>query len=491
MYMRKLVVILGVPIDRVDMPETLSRLDQLVRTGRETGRNYQVTTINTDFIVKSLRDPELRYLLQNADLAIPDGMPLVWGARLLGVPLTERVAGADLISCLAEMAADKGYSLYLLGAGPGVAAAAAKVLTDWYPNLEISGYYSPPFSTVLEMDAALVDRINAAEPDILLVAFGNPKQEKWIGMYREQLNVPVMIGVGASLDFVAGLKRRAPEWMQRSGLEWLHRLIQEPRRLWRRYIVDLFGFGSFFFWQLWVMRRGHQPETILPTSELVQIDDEVIVNLSGRLTIDNVEWLYSVIQQGLNCSPNVTLNMKNVAFIDSSAIGVLVELTRQARAVDGELWMTSLNPDVHQTITLLRLDRFFALQKEKTYRKESKNGQVAANAVSKTIAIAEENSKWTVLKAPRNLDASTAPIVIQQGVELIQNTPFLIVDFSDTMFLTSAGLAALAQLNKDANALNGQLRLAGCNRDVAHVIHMVRFDKFLSIYESVSVALDH
>ncbi|MGB5060032.1 MAG: WecB/TagA/CpsF family glycosyltransferase, partial [Candidatus Promineifilaceae bacterium] len=181
--MRRLIVILGVPIDDLNMAETLDRLDEFVVTGRETGKGHQVATVNADFVVKSMTDPELRYLLQEADLSTADGMPLVWGSRLLGVNLEGRVAGADMIPALAQRAAAKGYSIYFLGAAPGIAAKAAEILKEQNPDLIVAGVKSPPYSSVIDMDPAIIAEIKAAQPDILLVAFGNPKQEKWIGMY--------------------------------------------------------------------------------------------------------------------------------------------------------------------------------------------------------------------------------------------------------------------------------------------------------------------
>src|SRR5512143_2483853 len=169
--MRKQVVVLGIPIDLLNMSETLNRIEQMVQIGRATGRGHQVATVNADFVVKALFDPELCYLLQQADLLTADGMPLVWGARLLGVPLEGRVTGADLVPNLAEVAAARGYSLYLLGGSPGVrgdgvADRAAEVLRACYPAIRILGAVSPPIAPVLDLDPALVEDIRIAQPDI-------------------------------------------------------------------------------------------------------------------------------------------------------------------------------------------------------------------------------------------------------------------------------------------------------------------------------------
>lgn len=332
---RRLLVILGVPIDDLTMAEALDRLEAFVEIGRSSGKCHQVATINADFVVKALADPELRYLLQEADMATADGMPLVWGARRLGVPLRERVAGADLVPALAARAAEKGYSLYLFGAGPGVAEKAAQVLQEQYPNLRIAGVASPPYGSVLEMDRAYLDEIKAAKPDVLLVAFGNPKQEKWIGMYGREVGVPVMIGVGGTLDLIAGKLKRAPEWMQRVGLEWLYRLIQEPGRLWRRYVVDLGGFTTFFLRQWWLMRQGNTVATVLPTTYTAIINQTAILNIQGRMDRGNSRLFAEKAQQALAETPYLVVNLIDAKFLDSTAIGTLVGIAKQARDAGG------------------------------------------------------------------------------------------------------------------------------------------------------------
>jgi N-acetylglucosaminyldiphosphoundecaprenol N-acetyl-beta-D-mannosaminyltransferase len=203
--MRKLLIILGVPIDDLDMSQALMRLEQFIALGRSTGKSHQVATINADFVVNSLNDSELRRILQESDMATADGMPLVLGARLLGVPLADRVTGADLVPALAERAAQKGYSIFLLGARPGVGIRAAEILQERYPGLTIAGVIAPPNVPIQAMDRSILDQIKAAKPDILLVAFGNPKQEKWIRMYADTLAVPVCIGVGGTFDMIAGI----------------------------------------------------------------------------------------------------------------------------------------------------------------------------------------------------------------------------------------------------------------------------------------------
>lgn len=493
--MRKLIIILGVPVDDLNLEETLDRIGELVERGRTRGKSHQVVTINADFVVKAMGDPELRYLLQEADLATADGMPLVWGARLLGVSLESRVAGADLVPALAERAAQKGYKLYLLGAAPGIADRAAHILQERYPGLQIVGVCSPSYSSVLEMDTSVLDEIKAARPDILLVAFGNPKQEKWIGMYRRQLKVPVMIGIGGTLDLIAGDKKRAPLWMQRTGLEWLYRLIQEPGRLWRRYVVDLLVFGTFFSRQWWAMRQGRTPSMVLPSADLMLLDNKTaIMSLEGPLTIVNYQPFVNAGQEALATTPYILVNLSKTEFLDSAAIGALVGLAKQARDAGGDLALTGVPPDIQRTFSLLRLNDFFVVHPDVEsgllgLSKASQNGSWSPDIQEVKGLVAHSKAEWTVVKGPRRLDADSAPTVTDTCSSMLAQNPFLILDLSDTVFLASAGLAALAHLHRLADEKNGEFRVTNCSADVLRVIEMVRFDRVLSLYGDLSSAM--
>ncbi len=246
------VALLGVPFDAVTLAGAVDRIDEMIKTGTP----HYVVTANVDFLVQARRDAELHRILVGADLVLCDGLPLVWASRWMGNALPGRVAGADLVPLLLQRAEARGWRIFLLGAAPGVAAAAARRIAAQFPRLPGITCHAPPFRPLGEMDhAGIFGRIRAAKPDLLLVAFGCPKQEKWIAMHYRTLAVPVTIGVGATVDFLAGQMRRAPRWMQRSGTEWLYRLGQEPRRLLRRYADDLRNFLP----ALLAQRRGLPP----------------------------------------------------------------------------------------------------------------------------------------------------------------------------------------------------------------------------------------
>jgi len=225
----------GVLIDQIDLASAVNR----IRGFLDSGQAHQIVTVNLDFVSIAQRDPAFRETINQADLAVADGMPLVWVSRLKGQALARRITGVELVheSCL--LAAELGRSVFLLGAAPGVAEAAARRLEDRYPGIRIADVYAPPFGAVTRAeDEHTVKRINDARPDFLFVALGAPRQDLWIRAHHGRLHVPVSMGVGCVLDLLAGVVRRAPNWMQGTGLEWSYRLVQEPRRLWRRYLVD-------------------------------------------------------------------------------------------------------------------------------------------------------------------------------------------------------------------------------------------------------------
>lgn len=230
---------LGVPVDDVTMDEALDRIVDLVEQGRRDRRCHQIATVNVDFVVNALEDEDLATILQGASLSLPDGMAVVWGARLLGERLRTRVAGADLVPELIARTAGSGLRITLFGGRPGVAERAARLLVGQHPDAEVVGLDAPWFTDLDELDTDSLEPLRATAADVCCVAFGNPKQERFIARFGDELGIPVMIGVGGTLDFLIGEQRRAPVWAQRAGLEWAHRALTDPRRLARRYAHDI------------------------------------------------------------------------------------------------------------------------------------------------------------------------------------------------------------------------------------------------------------
>jgi N-acetylglucosaminyldiphosphoundecaprenol N-acetyl-beta-D-mannosaminyltransferase len=225
------VRILGCDVDRLDMAETLERCERLI----DSRAGAQHVVVNAAKLVAMQDDERLRSIVQRCELVNADGQSVVWAARLLGHPLPERVAGIDLMERLLERAEEREYRVFFLGARADVLDEAMRRLRARHPRLRIAGYRDGYFRD--GDSAAVCSQIRGADPDILFVAMTSPRKEQWLADHLAETRVPLGMGVGGALDVVAGATRRAPRWMQRAGLEWLFRLLQEPRRLWRRYLV--------------------------------------------------------------------------------------------------------------------------------------------------------------------------------------------------------------------------------------------------------------
>jgi N-acetylglucosaminyldiphosphoundecaprenol N-acetyl-beta-D-mannosaminyltransferase len=227
------VNILGVEVSAITMRDATSALESWIR---DRAPHYVCIT-GVHGVMESRRDPSLRAIHRDAGLATPDGMPLVWMSRLLGFPHVERVYGPDLMREMTAISAARGYRNFYYGGGPGTAERLRDALCGAHPGLHVVGTCCPPFRDLTpEEDDAIVAQINAARPDIVWVGLSTPKQERWMAAHVGRLEAPALIGVGAAFDFLSGLKRQAPHWMQRSGLEWAFRLATEPRRLAGRYL---------------------------------------------------------------------------------------------------------------------------------------------------------------------------------------------------------------------------------------------------------------
>ena len=247
--------VLGVRVHAVQIPTVIQQMRQWIAE-RENCHYIAVTGMHG--IIEAQHDVGFKNVLNDADLVVPDGMPLVWIGRIRGQQLSRRVYGPELMAtfCRETAAASCGYRHFLYGGDDGVAGQLARSLEKSCPGIQLAGSYSPPFRPLSEgEDSEIVAMINRAKPDVLWVGLSTPKQEKWMREHRERLQVPVMVGVGAAFDFLSARKKQAPTWMQESGLEWLFRLVQEPERLWKRYILGGAEFAFLVGLELLGLRR--------------------------------------------------------------------------------------------------------------------------------------------------------------------------------------------------------------------------------------------
>ena len=223
--------IMNTYVNAVSMDETIRRVEKIIEKGKPT----QHVVINASKVNLMEDDPELRRIVNSCPLINADGASIVWAAKKLGVPLKERVTGCDLFQELVRVASEKGYKIYLFGAKEEAVTKVKAIYEEQYPGIQIVGYRNGYFTEADEPE--IVKNMAESGADMMFVAFSSPKKEYWVNKYIDQLNIPFVMGVGGSFDIVAGVTERAPKWWQDHGLEWFYRFIQEPRRMWRRYII--------------------------------------------------------------------------------------------------------------------------------------------------------------------------------------------------------------------------------------------------------------
>lgn len=243
-------------IDQLTFEDAVQQIGRLV----DLHQGGYVFTANVDHVVLAEDNAQFREAYSRAAISVVDGMPIVWASKAMDVTLPERIAGSDLILPLMKLGAERKWRVFLLGAGPGVAAKVAKQVKDAY-GVEVVGWDSPMVKTDAgdAQNDPIVAKIREEDPHLLFVALGSPKQEVWISQVAGKLGPTVAIGIGAGFDFIAGTAKRAPRWISKAGFEWLYRLVNEPKRLWRRYILNDSRFATILVREFW-QRTGGKSE---------------------------------------------------------------------------------------------------------------------------------------------------------------------------------------------------------------------------------------
>ncbi len=506
------VVILGVPVDNVTMDETVRRIMAMINAYAHDRRPRLVATVNVDFLVNTLnwfssrpRHPELLKILRQASLVTADGMPIVWAGRLMGTPLKGRVTGADLVPMLAREAAQRQKSIYFLGGRDDVGRRAADILKHRFAGLTIAGADAPfvaiegeALADAKGRDAQIVDKINRSGAHILLVAFGNPKQEIWFERNRSSLQVPVTIGIGGTFEFITGSVARAPRWMQRAGIEWIFRISQDPKRLWKRYVVGLFKFSLmilppliYYVYRRLVFKGLHPRRTARSTLperrsagalpiQLIHMADPLdagaVRNLSAELTVNPL------------LNERTVLDFSRVTFIDSTGIGFLLKLRNQAREEGAVIYLTGIRPAVERTLKLSRIHDLFAEHICGTT--EEVLAQIQGNRSQPEFHyLFTQKPDYLLLRLYGTLDAAQAPFLEMDAIMGALESRHCVIDLEGVSFVDSSGLMVLLKIHRHT-ARNGRTcRLSGAAGNVRQMLRITRLDRLIPMATDVDAAV--
>lgn len=495
--------LLGMPVDNLSLSETVEKIEQLIEIYHKDLSPRYVATLNVDFVANvhncfssSSRQPELLNILQHASISTLDGMPLLWLARLLGTKVKERVTGVDLIPALAEALSKKKQSFFLLGGDERTLKLFMLYLENDYPGLRIVGTSHPfipiegeDLETSEERDKLLVEQINKAAPDVILLNLGNPKQEIWFERVRPYLHVPIAIGVGGSFNILTGRIPRAPNWMQHSGLEWFYRLLHEPKRLFKRYLVDLIKFPLMtlplivyhsicrltywlFYWTKGLKLRtpllfisAHQTIAVVPLPKRL-----------GELACREI-WQEA---DELIGQDHVVLDFKDVRQIDLEGIALLIRLWQKAEHEKKQIFALNITADMR---LLLKLHRIWDLIKNQVV--ESPKAildrlVLKDNSAGLYHAIQQEGNLVIISFFGRLDNNQTFDAYLNQIGPSIQQKK-CIVDLSYCTYIDNTGLGFLLQLNRYAEEHYMRLSLVGLAPPLKRQLRQAKIDRLFTI----------
>jgi N-acetylglucosaminyldiphosphoundecaprenol N-acetyl-beta-D-mannosaminyltransferase len=473
------LTIFGVPFYNVNFDEAVEWVVDRVRSGRPAN----IVTANLDFVTKAWSDPELQRVLIDADLVIADGFPIVKLSPFFGPRLKSRVTGSDLVPKLAERAEQEGFSVFGLGSADNVAKQALEVLKVRHPELKVAGTYSPPFEPLLEMDHRdILCRLERAKPDILFVALGVPKQDKFISMHVRGWNVPVSIGVGGSLDFITGKQKRAPALLQNLYLEWFWRLCGNPRRLFSRYLASV-RFLVSASRQMWMIHR--MPDK---PDEFQSLDDAAKIRLKasgavveGFQKLDSEEVARTFVETlEAVASHNIILDIHQVPWLDSLELGALLEVNKRCRAKGKRLILYAPRPKVRRLLETCRLTNYFD-----TASSEERLMSILEKLTEHRDGGTAYEEGLLTLDLPMELTAATLPD-FEKEADFIHHElkeqgilKTVSVDAAQLDFIDSAGLGFLIALKKVTQDEGVSMSISNLPTRPRRTFEIARVDKVL------------
>jgi N-acetylglucosaminyldiphosphoundecaprenol N-acetyl-beta-D-mannosaminyltransferase len=468
------LVVLGIPFDNVTFGEAVD----WVRRRIETRKPAYIATANLDFVMQAWRDPELQRILLEADLVVADGAPIVRLSRWFGPPLRQRVTGSDLVPMLARMARENGRSLFLLGGAPGVAEKAAAGLCRREPGLAIAGCHSPPQADLLSMDhAGILARIESAAPDLLLIAFGAPKQEKFANLHVRKWKVPVSIGVGGTLDFLAGAQTRAPRWVQALSLEWLWRMLTNPTRLAGRYAANL-AFLVRAGWRLLRLRAGAP----VPSPEAAAEPPNLGPDAAGLVfrSLPDADAAAAFVRAGLleTRGRPLAVDLAGADWLSSLDLGALLKLGRDLRARGAALMLLRPGPRAKRLLAESRLTEYFEVFDTP---QAARTRVVASGGEARTGDAFLSADGSATLRLPAELTAANLDAFRAVWAKAAVNgTPArLTVDFRHARFIDSSGLGFLAGLARDAATAGGSVRWVSIGDRIRRIVAIAKLDRLI------------
>jgi len=440
------IAILGVPFDNVNLAETLAIAAEMVASGQP----HYATTVGVDFLAAALDDVELRRILFDAHLVVAEDKTVVWASKTLGNPLPGNVTVPNLIPKLFGMAEEKGWRVFLLGSDESV----ADKIRVRHPKLQIVGAFAPPDQPLLEMNHADIQRqLHAAKPHILLVAFGSPKQEKWINMNYRESGVPFVLGAGLSFDFLTG-EGKTPK---REGKPF-SKFIRAVLRQW------------------WRLRAKKSALPVAGPNVIPDPYGNLVIRAPERLgaaeaQASQAEWLRAAENS------HVLFDLTDTVFVDSTGIGALIRLRRKARELGWQFFLIAPRPPVEAALKMMKLDEFFTIQASLSGARILMESTVGSVPVSSGVQEAELQIRWT--------GEVTALNAVELGMytesELSQVTPGMTVaiDLSRVTFVDSTGIGLMVRFKKNLKRRDINLKFTGAVASVRNVVRQTQLEEFL------------
>lgn len=468
-----MTVLLGLPFHDVTLEETLAFCEDALKGD---ACRYMVTA-NVDFTTQAYEDADLKKIVFFADRVVCDGMPLVWLSRLFGYPLRERVAGSDMVPRLLEICGREKHPVYFFGSDLKTLEEAKVIVEERYPGLKVVGVDSPPFGAVIDWDNdELCRKMRASGAKLLLACLGCPKQERWIYAHHKEAGIPLSIGVGASLDFITGKQKRAPRWMQKTGLEWFWRMAGSPSRLVARYGKDFVFLTKASLRQAWSQRRR---ETIVENAVFAPIVESV-----GKPDVCRIAWTGSLRRSELDGAPlpdsvvaPVLLDASQVTFTDSSGLGRLAMLIRLCRAAAQPLYLVNASNVFKGAIRDSQMDSLVI-----PVESEAAAMALISSQSSESVASREIDDGVVVVGFKRSLDAvyHDEMMAILESAVSSAGIRTLVVDLRQVGFIDSRAVGGLIRAWKSMSGKGGTLLLAGANPAVREIIALLRLDKVMA-----------